>query len=318
MKEAALFYLDALVEQPKTGWLVMAPDYSPENTFKGPDGKPHSMCVMPTMTIGVVHELFVSCIEASKVLGVDPDLRAELEQKLAKLPPLQVGKSGGLQEWLEDFDEIDPGQRHNSHLFPLFPGQWITPKTEALFEAARVAVRRRIDSGGGWTGWSRAWLINCAARLGDADMAHECVLALLRRATFPNLFDAHPRRGGDIAIFQIDGNFGGAAGIAEMLLQSHTGEIHLLPALPKQWPRGHIRGLRARGGYEVSIVWSDAKLKGAKITASLNNECTVRGAGPFEIRHDGKAIASSHPDGLTELTSFPTRAGETYDVVAHR
>jgi len=276
MKECAEFYLDFVVQHPAKGWLVSGPAYSPENTFIGPDGKPHSLSVGVTMSLSIIRDLFANCIAAATELGVDADLRGELQNNLTKLAPYQVSKHGQLQEWLEDFEEVNPGHRHLSHLFGLYPGKSITPDDPALFEAARKAVLRRLDNGSGWTGWSRAWLLNCAARLHDPELAHTCALALLRKCSFPSLFDTHPRRGGDIAIFQIDGNLGGTAGIAEMLLQSHRQEIELLPALPRQWPNGSVTGLRARGGIEVSIHWKQGKLASTVLRADFDRTCKVR------------------------------------------
>jgi alpha-L-fucosidase 2 len=247
------------------------------------------------MSLGIIRDLFANCIAAGTELGVDADLRRELQDKLAKLAPYQVGKHGQLQEWLEDFEEVDPGHRHLSHLFGLYPGKSITPEDPAVFEAARKAVLRRLNNGSGWTGWSRAWLLNCAARLHDAELSHTCALALLRKCTFPNLFDTHPRRGGDIAIFQIDGNLGGTAGLAEMLLQSHRQEVELLPALPKEWPNGSVKGLRARGGVEVDIQWKGGKLSAATVRSDRASTCRVR--------YGQKTLNTSLPRGGRQFSS---------------
>lgn len=273
LKGAAEFLLDFLVEEPTHGWLVTAPSASPENRFRAPDGQEGYVCASPTMDLGILRELFSDCIQATQVLKKDKAFARQLEAALERLAPYQIGKYGQLQEWLEDFDEPEPGHRHMSNLWPLFPGSQFTPERQPeLYEAARKSLERRLANGGGHTGWSRAWIICLWARLRDGEKVAENVNALLGKSTLPSLLDNHPP-------FQIDGNFGGAAGMAEALLQSQNGVIELLPALPPEWPSGWARGLRARGGFEVSLKWHGGALERAEITSVAGQPLTLGYAG---------------------------------------
>ena len=290
LKDAALFLLDTLVDDGK-GHLVTGPSISPENRFLLPDGKRGSLAMGPFMDIEITDLLFTRTIEASKILGVDAELRAQLAAAQAKLPPLKIGKYGQLQEWQEDYEEADPGHRHMSHLFALHPGIQITPRgTPELAKAARVTLDRRLSHGGGHTGWSRAWIINFYARLADGDKAYENLMALLRKSTLPNLFDNHPP-------FQIDGNFGATAGMAEMLVQSHAGEIAFLPALPHAWATGSVQGLRTRGGAEVDIEWKEGKAVKALVRLMAD------GAQRFRAP-DGQRITSVENKGSAREIRF--------------
>ena len=269
MKEAAEFYLDFLVEDPKTGLLVSGPSISPENSFITPNGERASLCMGPSMDHQIIRDHLLSTVKASELLKADVTFRHEMLSTLDKLTPIKIGKDGRILEWSQDFKEAEPGHRHMSHLYGLHPANLFTwQETPELMEAVKKVLEYRLKHGGGHTGWSRAWIINFYARLKNQEKAYGNVRALLSKSTLPSMLDTHPP-------FQIDGNFGGCAGIIEMLIQSHSGEIELLPALPDAWKDGEVKGVKVRGGFEIEIKWNKGQLVSTGIKSLAGKQCKL-------------------------------------------
>ena len=296
IKEAVDFVLGFIVKD-KNGKWVTAPSNSPENRYRLPSGETFMLTYGATKDIQLIRELFGACIKAGNLLGEDKKYMARLQSVINDLPPTKVSpRYGIIQEWIEDYEEVEPGHRHMSQLFGLYPGSEITPANKTLFEAAAKTIERRQEyvrrGQGSSPGWSKAWLINFYARLGNGDGAWQKIVELERERILGNLFNDHPP-------FQIDGNFGFTAGVAEMLIQSHQNDIHILPAIPQAWNKGEVKGLKARGNVVVDMKWDNNKLVSSVLVAA--NDCSV------QVKYNGKAQKVSLKAGIQhqlDITKF--------------
>lgn len=307
IKEVATFFIDYLVLSPE-GYLVTGPSVSPENSYHTVNGEVGALCMGPTMDTQIIREVFEAVKVAEQTLGYEEGLRGEIQRIKQLLPPTQIGKYGQVMEWYQDYEEAEPGHRHMSPLFGLHPGSQITKsKTPELFEAAKVTLRRRLEHGGGHTGWSKAWLISFYARLLDGEQAYEHLKGFLRTCVRKSLLDIHPP-------FQIDGNFGACAAISEMIIQSHEGFIRLLPALPKAWGTGSMTGVCTRGGFVVDLAWTDGIITKLRVHSKCGEVLQLQGMTPVCVLDENKQEIPviKEADGTITLA---TQAQMSYDFV---
>ena len=301
LKQCAIFFHEYMVED-RDGFLVTGPSISPENTYITEDGTKGCLCMGPFMDMEIVTELFNSCIKCCVLLNKDLDLMLTLEEDLEKIRPLSINSYGGLMEWQKDYEEAEPGHRHMSHLYALFPSNQITYKTPELMQACRETINHRLSHGGGYVGWSCAWIANFYARLMDGDKCLDMLYKLLQKSTYINLFDVHPP-------FQVDGNMGGTSAIMQMLLQSHADTLQILPALPKRFKNGYVTGLKARGGFEVDIYWEDSKLKKCLIRSYAGMDTNIKLPYKMKVKINGL------PVGEQENISLASERGKEYEII---
>jgi len=314
LHDASLFFLDTLVDD-GSGHLVTGPSISPENSYRLPDGSTHSLTMAPTMDIEILRELFTRTLDAGHILHQDPSFLRHVEDARDRLPPFKIGKLGQLQEWQQDYDEPEPGHRHISHLWALFPGTQISLEhTPDLASAARVSLERRLSFGGGQTGWSRAWVMNYWDHLHDSKQAYESLQVMIRQSTFSNLMDTHPP-----GLFQIDGNLGAANGMLEAIVQSRwmpdETEIDLLPALPVQWPNGSVTGVHARGGAVLDLTWRNGKLTAMTMHAKSNRRLRIilpPGQSILRVRASDRRLVVLDP-----AQTIDARNGAVYTITFH-
>ena len=314
LEECVLFFKDFMIED--QGELIVCPSVSPENTYYQADGTVGSACAGCTMDTGILRDIFYAYLEGNRILGKKGDLEEWVREISRKLPSYRIGKYGQLLEWREDYEEWEPGHRHFSHLYPLFPSNQINEyETPELVKACERSLERRMEAGGGHTGWSCAWLLNLYARLQEGDKAEKYIYYLLDKLTAPNLFDLHPpleRISGIPWVFQIDGNFGGTCGIAQMLLQSHLDEIFLLPALPVNWSEGSVTGLCAEGGFEQDLEWKNGKLVKGRILSKHGGKAVLRCSQGLKFFRDDELITARKDEKGRYI--LETEKGCTYQI----